>query len=418
MMLKGKTPYFILGLYFVILLVVNYNFQDRIVKAEGKGYDGIHYYEITEQITKNEPIATAEPFCYRIGTPYLATFLPFSIFTNFLILNQIAALLSCLLLFYWLGHFIRNKKINLLLVLFLMSSWIFYIRFNQFYPMSCDPVAFLFVVCFLNLTQSLKNKFSLTAYLFFLVSSFLAVFFREFLIIFSFSLLCLYNPIDKKQLFFIQLSKIKPTLTLFIPAFAIALLGIYISHQLVNPTTSGYSFSGALYRWAHNKSFYALISSAFNSLGIWLIFPFLLYKNMISFYLKNQYLLVLTIISFLICWLTGADNERFFTWFSPVYLLAIGVCIEKNLAIFRSKLLWIPIAIISILSLRILQPIPQPIDGLSDFVFPVFETFHTEYLNLFASHANQKVMTVVFLQYLLGCVYFYFAIRYLKTKKN
>jgi hypothetical protein len=413
---KDKIYYLSILGFFALISIISSTSQNRIEKANGLGYDGIHYHKLAEQILQGETISSVKPFCYRVGTPFLSSLLPFETITNFFITNQIATILSCFLLFFWFSFFIKNKQVNLILTLYLMSSWIFYIRFNHFYPVSCDPMAFLFIVVFLILLEYIKKDFSVMKLSLFGLITFLSVFFREFLLIFSFGLLFLNNPLNKNYLIYLNIGSIRKELKIFIAIFLMAILGIYISHTLVEPIPSGYSFSGALYRWLHEKSIVMYFTSAGNSIGIWFLIPLFFFNRTRFFLNQNQHLLVILVIGLIISYITGGETERFFIWFSPIILLCIGVCIESNLHYFKSPLILLPLVLISILSLRIFQAIPQPQSDNTKFIIPVFETFQWNYLDLFSYYANKKLMTIVFLEYLISGVYFFLAFRYLRFR--
>jgi len=58
---------------FVILNILGAKFQKQISYNEGKGWEGVAYYQVAGQFAKGQPIAAEAPMVYRIGTPFLVS---------------------------------------------------------------------------------------------------------------------------------------------------------------------------------------------------------------------------------------------------------------------------------------------------------------------------------------------------------
>ncbi len=413
-----KQPYWVVTIVFCLGLWLNANFQHRIAMAGGQGYDGKTYYAIASQLHDDLPVSTRAPFVYRLGTPFLASQLPFDILTNFQIVNAIATLAGCLLLFYWLSLFLKKKRTALILTLILMTHWSFYLRQIQYSPSTCDPMAFVFVLLLLiQLNNFIKSKKQLHA-LIFCCLVFIGVFFREFLIVFSLGLLFKERPFDKNKLFFIDFRKLIKGALWFLCSLVLGLLAIVATHKIGTPSDPYFSFVYALIGWINDKSIFEYINGMFNSFGPAVILIFIFWKTTKRYFSEHHEHIVLTVVGLAICWFTGGDTERFFMWFTPLTLIPIGLALEKCLAIENSKIIWIPISITTVLIFRVFWAIPHidmenPIDH-----FPIFQASQQNAINLLSYHGKHIVTYFVFVEHLLIAGYVYFACRNGLLKDN
>lgn len=416
--IANNYAYWVIALVFGIGLILNMCFQDRIEVADGKGIDGVYYYKVAEQFSNHQTIETKAPFVYRLGTPFLASLLPFSLLENFQIVNLLATLMGCFLLFYWLSLFIKSRSTALLLTVVLMTHWTFYIRYVQYYPATCDPFAFVFVLLLLIQLYKFRNSKSFKHGILFSLLLCVGVLFREFLIVFSFGVLFLEQPFDKKQLFWIDFNKLLKGSTWFAISFIAALIGIAFTHWIATASGSNYGFLTALLTWIDEKSIFEYINGMFNTFGPAIVLLFVFWKTSYSFFAKNHEHLVLAIIFLLICWFTGGDTERFFMWFSPLFLVPLGLIIEKNLKLLNHKQIWIPIGLATLFIFRVFWPIPQIFVGDESYQFPIFQAFQKDLVNMLSFHGQHKVTYVVLLEHILISGSVVFTCRYLLLKKK
>jgi hypothetical protein len=415
--------YWVIALTFAIGIFLNFNFQDRINANEGKGFDGDYYYQIAEQLKQGETPAVRAPFVYRVGTPYLASVLPFSLYTNFTLLNYTATLLSSLLLFYWFSLHLKEKKTALVLVLFLMTHWTFYLRYTGFYPTTADPVAFAFILLVLIQMERFRQSRSLVNGLCFSLLVFVGVFFREFLLLFSFGILGYGQPYDSQKKLWVRWPVLTKNIPWFLMVFLLGGLGIFIAHQLVSVTDYWYGFSDSLYEYMYKKSVFDLIAGAFNTFGASLVLIFIFWKTSKEFYNKHHEVALLSLIALSMCWFSGGDTERFFMWFSPLFLIPLGRIIERDLPFYTNKKIWIPLLISMVFTFRMFWSIP-PVDSSysfrlknSDYKFPLFQAFQENCINLMSYHGDTRIAFLVMLEHIAVCVFILLLYR-LKIKQE
>ena len=416
--LAAKYSYVIVLLVFIIGLWLNICYQGLIDANEGQGHDGVHYYKLTEQMIHKTELIGKSPYLYRLGTPFLVSLLPYDIFTNFLIVNHISTLIGCLLLLYWLSLHFKKKTTGLLVTLGLMANWNFYLRYIQYYPTTCDPLAFIFVILILitlrRFIKSGKKKHAITA----CSLIFLGVFFREFILVFSFIFLFTHQPFDVKKIFFINWNLLSKNKYWFLLAFSVGVLGNLIAHKLVTTLPSYYSPLKALVSCMERKTIFSLLSGFFNIVGPFVLFPFLFWNQTKAFITKNHDLLIICVLAIGVIWFTGGDTERFVIWFFPVLILPIGLVVEENLG-FKSHLsFWIPIAIVMVFTLRLFWQIPSATIETPNSEIPVFNTFQSNFVNMLSFHGTQKFRFIIIAQQLLVFAYVFLWIRLKIIKTN
>ncbi|MGB2273785.1 MAG: hypothetical protein ACPH2K_05370, partial [Flavicella sp.] len=329
--IASKYGYWVVILFFAVGLILNHSYQKRIFKDGGKGHDGVFYYELADNMIKGNTLVGVKPFIYRIGTPFLVSLLPFDIFTNFLIVNHSATLLSCLLLLYWLSLYFKKRTTALWVTLGLMTHWGFYIRFIQYNPTTCDPMAFLVTMILLLLTKRFydtrKKSYALLSCLFI----FIGVFFREYLVVYSILFLFIDQPFDRSKALYVNWNLLLKHKYWFVLAFSGGIIGIILTHNLVVAKPSYYGFAAAIILWTETKSIFSLSAGFLNVFGPFILFPFLYWKQAKSFFAENHQYLAMLIVALGIIWFTGGDTERFILWFFPILVLPVGLVIEKQL---------------------------------------------------------------------------------------
>jgi hypothetical protein len=403
-----RYGYVALSILFFALLAIYYVTQDPITFNNGKGFDGVKYVDIVEQLRAGEPIAGPAPFVYRLATPYLVALLPFTILTSYFIVNSIFALISGLLLFYWLKETLANAWISFGFVIFLFLHWQASLRFTVFYPADCDPLAIIFVMLGLIVLQKLNKNFSWKKLSLFTVLVFVGIFQREFILSLAFGMPFLGKCSSYKNNY-ININKTLFTRNIkaFLIVFCVGLLGIWFTHLLVNTVENGYGFLHAIYRWMHQKSVFQLLAGFYYTLGILLIFPFLFYKSALKVFKSHLYLLPIFAIALILSWISGGDTERFILWYCPIYFLIIGHVLVDHKDFFLRKRIVVPIVLSLLLTLRVFWQIPQFYLDNEGVSYPFFAVFGTDnFVNILSTHAKKWVTTVNLLLYLLLSLYF------------
>lgn len=65
------------SIIFLTVTFLSSAFQKPVTVNDGKGWDGVEYYQMAEQYMHNQRIQAPGPWCYRVGTPFLvALFVP------------------------------------------------------------------------------------------------------------------------------------------------------------------------------------------------------------------------------------------------------------------------------------------------------------------------------------------------------
>ncbi|WP_031428754.1 hypothetical protein [Flavimarina sp. Hel_I_48] len=404
----GRYGYVILSVIFFVLLALYNQTQDSITFNNGEGFDGVKYVDVVEQMRAGEPVAGPAPFVYRLATPYLTSLLPYSILNSYFIINSFFALISGLLLFYWLKKTLGKPLVAFGFVIYLFLHWQASLRFTVFYPADCDPLAIIFVMLGLILLQKLNEHFTWKKVMLLSALIFIGVFQREFILSIAFGIPFLGNcfKIENGQITINKALFIR-NLKAFLPVFIVSLLGIWITHLLVITLENGYGFIHAIYRWMHQKSVFMLLAGFFYTLGILLIFPFLFPKSAVSVFKKHVYLVPILAIALALAWISGGDTERFILWYCPIYFLVIGQVLVDNKSFFLRKRVWIPTLISLVLTLRVFWQIPQYYLDYEGVSYPFFAVFGEDnFSDILATHATKWVTTANLILYLLLSLYF------------
>jgi hypothetical protein len=395
---------------------------------DGKGWDGLEYSKMAEQIAADQPVSARAPFVYRIGTSFLAAKLfPDNLNFGFKFINICAGATGIYLLWFWLTLFISNKAVRILLT----ASYIFYwqapLRLSFYYPYHADPLALVFLFAGLILLKYLIESYSFTKLMFFIVLTFTGVFFREIclipaLILFLSKILSAAQPnsinegfIKNMRLFYQRLvsgtSQEGERLSVYIFPLLIGLTGIIITHFLVSQNDN-YSFFRAASHWIYTKSILMYFHAWFLSIGT--IFTIILYYYSENFeYLKkNKYMLYYLLIIIFISFAGGSDTERLIMWSIPVIYILIGNTVSKHQNIFKRPILLIIIILTQIVSIRAFLLLPDyPDDNSFQIPFLTPISNHFPLFNLWTNHGDGKILLISFAQYVTLALFLSYYIR-------
>ena len=149
-----RLQFFLVAFVSSFSALVYWHLQPQIIAGEGKGWDGLSYYEMYNSFA-GSPHSTnvLYPFCKRIGLPYLAASLPIDPTQSFLYINLTLGFLSILITYLALRvrFTFAISFITILPLVFYISSPI---RFPNFYPYTVDPPAiFLYSTTLLALVH-------------------------------------------------------------------------------------------------------------------------------------------------------------------------------------------------------------------------------------------------------------------------
>src|SRR3989338_2311054 len=144
---------------FIFVNAANAIFQKPITYNEGKGFDGMVYYQVAEFLSEGRPPRASAPFVYRIGTPALVALLfKGNLLWGFKVVNVLANALTTSLLVIWLRGYLRDWKIRLALVLLFLTQWHGPIRSVYYYPAYTDPWLFVFLLGGLILIRQYQQQ--------------------------------------------------------------------------------------------------------------------------------------------------------------------------------------------------------------------------------------------------------------------
>ncbi|GAA0873079.1 hypothetical protein GCM10009117_22260 [Gangjinia marincola] len=415
--------YVIVGMVYIALLLSYFYTQDRIEYANGQGMDGVKYFTTTLQMMESQPIVNKAPYVYRLVPPYLAAQLPFGILDNFLIINWIATLMSCLLLFGYAKVMLKNAVPAFLITLYFMLHWSGYLRLYTYYPANCDTVAMVFIMLSLIMLRLLHQGFTWWKYLLFCIILFVGVFTREFIAFFAFGVLLMNQPIQYNDgIFKVRKIRLIRQVGLTAVSFGIGLIGVYITHQLVTALpdqASKYGFLRTIYITMHSKSIFMLITAYFYVFGVLWIPLIYFYKTTLDFFKSQKYLIPLSLLSIVIAWFGGGDTERFIIWFLPITFLVIARVWMTHWKTLKSAWILIPTLISLLFTTRVFLDIPQALVKDTDMTaLPFFTVVQNQDFVDLLSYAGQKeIITATLVQYLALSAYMVFMLQRKRKEK-
>jgi hypothetical protein len=430
----------IVSLIFFIICFI-YKGQQRISLNEGKGWDGIYYYHITEQIQAGTyPVVEELPFVRRLGTPFLisrfSTITGINIMDSALYVNLTGALITVLLLMFWLKKFFDRFWIVCLLCSLFMMAWYAPVRFLFYIPVSSDSWGAVWFMISLLILQVMRDSYTnknnhrfigwVIAYA--LVIS-IGNMFRE-----SNAVLCILpffilNPINHVHFFsgirdvskYVQCMRksltiffIKRNLILLIPAMGIIFSNVLIRKNTVVSDRNVYSYVENVFTCFYSKTPPEYILGIFIAFGpLILLVPFY-YKKWRSILKNKQELLALLFISLLFGFIGGTDTERiiFMSGF-PVIFLLLGVSIDT---IYYSRQRWwlYVLFVLQTIAFRLYWTLPDYTIKSGHTPVPFFGLMsnRVKYLYLYSHFSNYIVNTILLGEYFMLLVLTWYVIEH------
>jgi hypothetical protein len=415
-------------IFFIICFV--YKRQQRISLNGGKGWDGIFYYHITEQIQDGTyPVVEELPFVRRLGTPFLiarfSTITGINIMDSALYVNLTGALITVLLLMFWLKKFFDRFWINCLLCFLFMMAWYAPVRFLFYIPVSSDSWGAVWFMISLLILQVMRDSYSNDNHRRFIgwVIAYALVIsvgniFRE-----SNAVLCILpffilNPIKHLQVFsgikdvsyYVQGMRKslmfffnKRNLILLIPVVSIIFSNAFIRKSTAVSDHNVYSYVDNVFTCFYTKTPPEYILGIFIAFGpLILLVPFF-YKKWKPLLLDKQELLALLIISLLFGFIGGTDTERiiFMSGF-PVIFLLLGISIKSVYDCPQRWWLYV-LFILQSIAFRFYWTLPDYTVKSGHTPVPFFGLMsnHVKYLYLYSHFSNYIVNTILLGEYLM-----------------
>jgi len=415
-----RVQYLIVILLFIAVNLISFFTQQRINVNDGKGWDGVEYFEIAKEISEGKVITGPAPLVYRVGTPFLASVINKNDLLNgFFIANLAANFLSLLLTFAYLKIYLKNFYVIIALVIFYLFHWMCNTRFIYYYPSITDPWGLTFLLSGLVLIEKYRRDKSNICILFLCLISFTGVLFREFVIIIPIAFLFVNNPFDKRDLFFTNLRKLFfEDKIKFLPLVA-GTAGVLLTRLFTENTGTDYSFLKTVIYFIYNKSLTQYIHAWFFAVGPAIALLVYFYKDVFRFAFENQYMLILLTGAFVLSFTGGSDTGRLILWFIPLILLFEGKVIEENIHIFSKPFLIICLIVFQIFSMKAIITIPQPIMN-PDIASPpsITQMKDVDLSNIISSIRNLDPLLLSFLKYFLAAGFLMAMLRYYSWKQR
>jgi len=402
---KGPAELLIILVAFLLVNAASQAFQMPVSLNGGRGWDGVEYYSMAEQLAEGKLPAAAAPYVYRVGTPFLASlFFKNDLLLGFKVINIVGNLITVILLTLWLRLYLPDWRIRAFLVCIFMAQWHGPVRCVYWHPVYTEPWSLAFLLMgLLGIQQAAtKPEFGKVGCLAFI--SFLGVAFREVCLIMPIALLFATNPVraaaplaESDQPTVSQMIRRVPT-AFFFP-LAIALLSWFAVLYLVTPT-SNYSYIKRAVSWGYNQSLALYVHSWFVAYGPIVVLLLYNWRRTGSFLWTNQFMLVYLIGIAVLAWISGTDTVKFLFWAMPVFYLLVGRAIEDN-----KELLTLPLIVVLVLSQliseRVFWPIPDyPNEYSGGLILFTLIGSKIQYLDLLPSHGSRGIQIFSFLQYL------------------
>ena len=384
----------ILAVGFLLVNLAGALFQKQITFNDGKGWEGIDYYEVAAQYTQGKwHVAAEAPMLYRIGTPFLASLLhrrvfPDDLFLCFRIVNAVANALTLVLLVLWLRRFLGDWRIRTALGLVFLLQWDAPTRWLYFYPAHTDPWMWVFLLASLLAVEGYREQPSSSRMLRVAVLGAVGVAFREVVLVVPVAFLFVRNPlrgVTPRDGFSALRAIVRGGWRQAVPltAAVAALLAI----RVVARQTNDYSFAATLLHWLYDKPLLVYLQSVFLAFGPAVWFPILGWRQALAFLAGRQHLAAYLFAFAFLGLSGGTDTERLLYWSMPVVYVLIGRALEQQWPGLRSRRgLLALVAVAQLVASRaVFWPIP---DHPNDYpnAWPVFTPFarHVPYVELFS----------------------------------
>ncbi len=253
-----------------------------------------------------------KPFVYRIAVPWIAGLLPFSISSNFYIINIFSLLALSLSFYYFLTEFGVEKNLVLFItIIFQFNKYFFvFLAWNYFQASDALSLAVLFYSFIL-----IKRR-KIIQLLFFMTFS---VFIKEYILFIIPSGMFYYykNSNDRKNLFYFGIIS------------ALSVL-IFILIRILISSESGESlyvqYTTQLIYYSKPALLLKRFVIPFTPFGL---LPLIFYKDLVAFFKTNKEFLIYSITIILLSFF--GEPERLMEPLAPVYYLFIAELINKYL---------------------------------------------------------------------------------------
>jgi len=343
------------------------------------------YYLVAADFVSHAPISAQAPFVYRLGTPFIVSRIsPRDLIQGFKILNITASFAATILLLFWLGGFVPDWRLRVLLVTLFLIQWDAPPRMVYQRPVHCDTMYFVFVLLGLLAIYRYKERPSLRWLGCLAVLSFVGALFREIVMIVPVCFLGIHQPFFMSGPPGARWLKVKmPPLRHWLPLLAGA-SGFLLAHSRAH-STDDYTFLGTILEFFYTKPAIGYLQAWFLAYGPVLFIVIYDWRNVRAYLAENQHFLLFLATGAWLGYFGGTDTERLLYWSMPCVYVLLGRAIEQR----RVALARWPVALAFILgqamTTRVLWTTP---DYPTDYkhTFPVLQQFgsNVQFLDLFS----------------------------------
>ena len=358
------------SLALIFAIGVGVAFQPPLKHNDGFGWDGSVYGSMSAKFVAGQPVRAPMPFVRRFATPWLAaqaaratadtaSVAPKDILRGFKIINLAAAIATALLLAAWLAFHLRHWSIAALLGSFYVWHWIAPVRYVIFSPAYVDPLFHLSLVVALWAMEWVKKSGRSYLSILSLAAVVAAgVMVRESALIAGVAALFCGNPtaaflvapVGKKLRAFWRV--VSPRLWLPLAA------GLFVFLLLGDDGGSGYFVQQAASVFM-GKGVGVFVLAFFYAFGPVLAVALFYWRDVLDFLSAHERFAVVFLITIIFCLIGGDDNERILYWAFPIFLLSLGVAVEKNLVVFLRQPVFVLFLLVSqLIAQRVFWLIP------------------------------------------------------------
>ncbi len=398
---------------FVVINLLCCRFQKQISYDEGKGWEGVGYYQVAQEFVEGKPIAAEAPMVYRIGTPFIVSKVaPHNIFLGYKIVNTVANFLMLCLLIVWLRLHLGDWRVRTGLLLLFLMQWDTPVRWLWYYPAHTDPWMWVFILSGLIAIHWYREGQNTRLWLAALCGlSAVGVIFREVVLAIPIVLLFARNPLARNgtwqtvrrgdgSLWLDLNPKLRrPMLSEFLPLICALIVWTFV-HRAATPTEP-FSFLHTAVQWLRAKSLITYLHGWMLAYGVIIFLPVFFWRQSVDFLKARQDFLVYVLFFALMGYVGGTDTERLLYWSMPVVIVLIGKLIEDNRTILRSVPLLLFLGVCQLISTRAFLLTPDYTHGIVSHSIPFFTPLRNAYfMDLFSFHGTPRVMRISLLEYL------------------
>ena len=406
-LLARKTVYFTVELAVSLALltlvhVVSDRVQAPLTANQGRGWDGVWYAQMAEQIANGQPVSAPAPFVYRIGVPFLASLADTrDIVHGFRKVNIAATYLTTFLLALWFRLSIDGAGLRFFFLLLFLCNWLAPPRVVHIYPANVDVWAYPFLLIMLLLIHTSSRWKSLTRVIVIAVLCAVGVLVRETVAIVTVAVPFAYNPLRLISTGGRLHLAWRGRMIRFLLPTGCALMVLVTVHQFVHPVGRGGSFWLAAMMWSYSKSWLAYCHSWFVAFGPILFIPVYHFRDVLQYFSHRQYQAAYMAALVMITLVSPADIERHVLVAVPIIYTLIAYLVEKYWRVWSMPLVMGIVLISQALASRVFFTI-APDEGVHPaYVLLTPLSSRTPWHDLFPLFAIPRIAVTSFWEYVV-----------------